>query len=572
MMYASTQGQIKQKVGFARLAESLQISEMDELAIACGLKAPEISKSHISSPQSSKIKVGSSNRTFDPRSAMSQNELQKLQVLHDEDLARNDLESDTAMRLKQISLNAKSRFAPASYSSNHSSEPNEPLNVHQEYMHLKSTIAAKTGGFHSIEIPISNIDLDKTADSLSSNDKIWIEFEIANKKDCILKSESPNSDSINSLTKLEPRFLIAKLDLNTIVFIQSIPETSVLNLRMVYSSSANSIMSQIIDRGIRITHKVGIYSNTRLDNNEVKKLIADGTAKKIDNLKSVEEVLKYRPQAPARSVPSRFVFNSEYNSSINNNPTNQFPKQKNTQSNSLVAELNSVHNSKSNSPQISSSSFAATKALFSNSQPTPTATSRTNSLASQHSTSVNTQNKFSNSPSPTSEFSVNLTDNNITSNKSTNDLIKQTKVDSPSMSPTNELLNQSKSLLDDTLAIASLSEQQSLSLNQSSNNLSQAHKPVSTQSYRLVDSKNPSIVNQPLVSENSKNLPTNHHTSPQVLTKPLFEPPKTKKLFPSVNQVSDSQLSRNTSSPVSSFERSPSLDVNQIPKPKRLNK
>ncbi|OMJ09770.1 hypothetical protein AYI70_g10739, partial [Smittium culicis] len=329
MMYASTQGQIKQKVGFARLAESLQISEMDELAIACGLKTPEVSKSQNSTPQSNKIKIGLSNRTFDPRSAMSQNELQKLQVLQDEDLARNDLESDTAMRLKQISLNAKSRFSPASYSSNHSSEPNEPLNVHQEYMHLKSTIAAKTGGFHSIEIPISNIDLDKTANSLSSNDKIWIEFEIVNKKDCILKSEFPNSDSINNLTKIEPRFIIAKLDLNTIVFIQSIPETSVLNLRMV-----------------------GIYSNTNLDNNEVRKLISDGTAKKIENLKPVEEVLKYRPQAPARSVPSRFVFNSEYNSSINNNPTNQFPKQKNAQSNNLVAELNSVHNSKSNSPQI----------------------------------------------------------------------------------------------------------------------------------------------------------------------------------------------------------------------------
>ncbi|PVU93053.1 hypothetical protein BB559_003464 [Furculomyces boomerangus] len=317
MIYASTQGTIKEKIGFNRIESTFQFSEQDELEEFLGIqpsKSKSLGNKSIQKPSGGNIGHSSprelpAKKTFDPRTVMSKNELERLEVLQNEDVSREELIEITAERFKMFSSQGQAAFNPAYGKKSFDNVSSN--NYHVSSMSNKTTMSAKTGGFITVPMPFTEEAKSLLLELNNNTDKSWLEFEIINKKSIEIKDLTETvANGIDRISRDEPRFFLIVLNQNCIVLVLFIPETSKINLRMVYSSSQNSVLEQIKDCGIDVTHKVGIYDKTPMTYTAIKKLVDEGTANPISKLKQVESVVNYVPSSPARSLPARFALDS----------------------------------------------------------------------------------------------------------------------------------------------------------------------------------------------------------------------------------------------------------------------
>ncbi|KAJ2909158.1 Twinfilin-1, partial [Coemansia aciculifera] len=205
MVYASSHSNLKAAVGADNVANTLQFSTVDE---ALGRDT---------TPQK-----GVFVKKIDPRLAMSRSELEHVDLLMQEDDARNE-------QLEQMRSRLRNFTAPA--------KPEElnPDNHHANNRGSKQTVAAASGGFHAVTLPLTQGAKTALSDFASNVGTTVVELQVeANKCVECVRSYASTEQFAPHLT--EPRFYIMRTP-GSRIFVYSCPEGSAPRLRMVYSTA-----------------------------------------------------------------------------------------------------------------------------------------------------------------------------------------------------------------------------------------------------------------------------------------------------------------------------------------------
>ncbi|KAJ1674617.1 Twinfilin-1, partial [Spiromyces aspiralis] len=313
MVYASSQSALKEAIGYPTIAGTFQFGKEADIT---GIdKEGTAAPSSKVSGQKQIIMVGLNytargvfRSEMDPRLAMSDHELTRLEMLHDEDEAREEQMSQIRAHIKRFGLTTPSMATTDDYSANHHINNNK----------TKITEAAQSGGFHSVVLPFtqaakdalrlfSGHTSDTTSVELVVRDSAEVDVgEITRKPLATANSSFANPN--------EPRFYIVRIpsgiQSGSRVFVYCCPESSAPRLRMVYSTAAQGVLSNAQNLGCGLEYKISVYSakDTTLD--AISRAVADGSAQRLSDSKSVEKVVGYRPVKPAQSVPARFMYSA----------------------------------------------------------------------------------------------------------------------------------------------------------------------------------------------------------------------------------------------------------------------
>ncbi|KAJ2747678.1 Twinfilin-1 [Coemansia sp. BCRC 34301] len=363
MVYASSHSNLKAAVGADNVVDTLQFSTVDEalgrdaaaLAPACALansaaaetegttaKEPELPSSVIagsrgastppqklpgrqewqqpqvafqsrppvvapkpqslaqpSSPPPTQAQAAAQRGVFvkkiDPRLAMSRSELEHVDLLKQEDDARNE-------QLEQMRSRLRNFTAPA--------KPEEinPDNHHANSRGSKQTVAAASGGFHAVTLPLTQGAKTALSDFASDVGTTVVELRVEANK-CVDGVRSYASTEQFSPHLTEPRFYIMRTP-GSRIFVYLCPEGSAPRLRMVYSTASAATLGQIQELGCKITHRLSLFSPAECTLIAVAATTRSGQAQRVDTDKSVDLVVNYVPNAPARSLPARFAANT----------------------------------------------------------------------------------------------------------------------------------------------------------------------------------------------------------------------------------------------------------------------
>ncbi|KAJ2220549.1 Twinfilin-1, partial [Coemansia sp. RSA 485] len=247
-----------------------------------------------SSRTSTSTSTGVFVKKIDPRTAMSRSELEHVDMLKQEDDARNEQLDQMRSRLRKYT------------------EPERPdvnpENHHANSRGLKQTVAAVSGGFHTVTLPLSSDARSTLNDFVSNVGTTVVELQVEANK-CVSHVRSYASTEDFAPNASEPRFYIMRTP-GSRVFVYSCPETSQPRLRMVYSTAASSTVAQIQELGCKLTHRLSLFNPKECTLVAVATTIRSGQAQRVDTDKSVDSVVNYVPNVPARSLPSRFAVNN----------------------------------------------------------------------------------------------------------------------------------------------------------------------------------------------------------------------------------------------------------------------
>ncbi|KAJ2084933.1 Twinfilin-1, partial [Coemansia sp. RSA 986] len=239
-------------------------------------------------------------KKMDPRLAMSKSELEHMNVLSEEDSARSEQLEQMRSRLRSHASPAQPSVSPSSNDSN--------SNHHTNTAGLKQTVAAASGGFHTVTLPLSPQAKDALSEFLSNVGITVVELQVeANKRVTSARSFTSTEEFVPNPS--EPRFYIMRTP-GSRAFVYSCPESSQPRLRMAYSTTGASTLAQIQSLGCRITHRLSLFMPNECTLIAVAATIRNGQAQRVDSEKPVDDVINYVPNAPARSLPSRFAVNT----------------------------------------------------------------------------------------------------------------------------------------------------------------------------------------------------------------------------------------------------------------------
>ncbi|KAI8324177.1 hypothetical protein GQ54DRAFT_296326 [Martensiomyces pterosporus] len=334
MVYASSQSNLKSAVGFSAVVDTLQFSLRDEVlgrepetpapqtgaaaaAPATSIAPPQEQKEQQlqqpkTQPQQANVTshpqaqaqaqtqtqaVGNRGvfvKKLDPRLAMSKSELEHVDMLKQEDDARSE-------QLQQMRTHFRNYTTP--------SRPDiTPNNQHANDSGIKQTVAAASGGFHTVSLPLSP-SAKSALSSFSCDDSISVvELQVEANK-CVTEVKSYAEPDGFSPSANEPRFYIIRAP-GSRVFVYCCPEGSAPRLRMVYSTATARTLAQIQELGCQLTHKLSVFSAKECTASAVAAAVRSGQAQRVDSDKSVDTVVNYVPSKPARSLPSRFAANT----------------------------------------------------------------------------------------------------------------------------------------------------------------------------------------------------------------------------------------------------------------------
>ncbi|KAJ2385422.1 Twinfilin-1, partial [Coemansia sp. RSA 2559] len=170
------------------------------------------------------------------------------------------------------------------------------------------TVAAASGGFHTVTLPLSAQAKDALNEFLSNVGITVVELQVEANK-CVTSMRSFTSMEEFVPNPNEPRFYIMRTP-GSRAFVYSCPESSQPRMRMAYSTTGASTLAQIQDLGCRITHRLSLFTPKECTLIAVAATIRNGQAQRVDSEKPVDDVVNYVPNAPARSLPSRFAVNT----------------------------------------------------------------------------------------------------------------------------------------------------------------------------------------------------------------------------------------------------------------------
>ncbi|KAJ2084238.1 hypothetical protein H4R24_000180 [Coemansia sp. RSA 988] len=177
-------------------------------------------------------------------------------------------------------------------------------NHHTNTTGVKETTAAVTGGFHTVTLPLSKEAKWALRDFAANVGITVVEMEVeANTSVTSQRSFTSTEEFVPNAT--EPRFYIMRTP-GSRIFVYSCPESSPPRLRMIYSTASAATLAQIQGLGYRITHRLSLFSPRDCTLVAVAATIRSGQAQRAD-AKPVDTVVNYVPAAPARSLPSRFA-------------------------------------------------------------------------------------------------------------------------------------------------------------------------------------------------------------------------------------------------------------------------
>ncbi|KAJ2100805.1 Twinfilin-1 [Coemansia sp. S100] len=233
-------------------------------------------------------------KKIDPRLAMSRSELEHVDLLKQEDDARNE-------QLEQMRSRLRNFTAPAKPEVN-------PDNHHANSRGSKQTVAAASGGFHTVTLPLTQGAKTALGDFASNVGTTVVELQVEANK-CVEGVRSYASTEQFSPHPTEPRFYIMRTP-GSRIFVYSCPEGSAPRLRMVYSTASAATLGQIQELGCKITHRLSLFSPAECTLIAVAATIRSGQAQRVDTDKSVDLVVNYVPNTPARSLPARFAGNT----------------------------------------------------------------------------------------------------------------------------------------------------------------------------------------------------------------------------------------------------------------------
>ncbi|KAJ1919178.1 Twinfilin-1 [Mycoemilia scoparia] len=303
MIYASSQSALKDALGYTLIADTFQFSRESEIT------GKEESQSSNRSYQATVGLRATSRGVFkseiDPRLAMSNRELNRLELWQQEDEARDEQMNQIRSHMKKFGVTSITETSGSDLGNHHANSSNH-----------KVTVAAQSGGFHSVSLPFSEDAKDALRQfSSPGSDTVGVELIVKSTElvdgGQLIRQQGPNALQIPGVSS-EPRFYILRIPSGirsgTKVFVYYCPESAAPKLRMVYSTSAQGVMSNSQSLGCEFDYKVNIYDAKDMTFNTIDKLVADGSAQRLTVAKSVEQVVGYRPSKPARSVPTRFVY------------------------------------------------------------------------------------------------------------------------------------------------------------------------------------------------------------------------------------------------------------------------
>ncbi|KAJ2760606.1 Twinfilin-1 [Coemansia sp. BCRC 34490] len=225
---------------------------------------------------------------------MSKSELEHMNVLSEEDSARSEQLEQMRLRLRSHAYPAQPLVAPDNHHANTAGQ--------------KQTVAAASGGFHTVTLPLSSQAKDALNDFVSNVGITVVELQVeANKFVTSTRSFASTEEFVPNPN--EPRFYVMRTP-GSRAFVYSCPESSQPRLRMAYSTTGASTLSQIQGLGCRITHRLSLFVPKECTLIAVAATIRNGQAQRVDSEKPVDDVVNYVPNAPARSLPSRFAVNA----------------------------------------------------------------------------------------------------------------------------------------------------------------------------------------------------------------------------------------------------------------------
>ncbi|KAJ2815291.1 hypothetical protein FBU31_006979, partial [Coemansia sp. 'formosensis'] len=225
---------------------------------------------------------------------MSRSELEHVDLLKQEDDARNE-------QLEQMRSRLRNFTAPAKPEVN-------PDNHHANSRGSKQTVAAASGGFHTVTLPLTPGAKTALGDFASNVGTTVVELQVEANK-CVEGVRSYASTEQFAPHPTEPRFYIMRTP-GSRIFVYSCPEGSAPRLRMVYSTASAATLGQIQELGCKITHRLSLFSPAECTLIAVAATIRSGQAQRVDTDKSVDLVVNYVPNTPARSLPARFAGNT----------------------------------------------------------------------------------------------------------------------------------------------------------------------------------------------------------------------------------------------------------------------
>ncbi|KAJ1948674.1 hypothetical protein EC988_005080, partial [Linderina pennispora] len=222
---------------------------------------------------------------------MSQSELEHMDLLKQEDDARNE-------QLQQMRTHFRTYTTP--------SKPDyDPSNQHANQGGLKQTVAAASGGFHTVSLPLSQSAKDALNNLVSDSSIAVVELQVEGGKSITAARTYQSADSFSPCTA-EPRFYVMNSQPHR-VFIYSCPEGCAPRLRMVYSTATQRTLAQIQELGCQLTHKLSVFSSKECTPAAVAAAVRSGQAQRASSEKAVDVVVNYVPNKPAQSLPSRFA-------------------------------------------------------------------------------------------------------------------------------------------------------------------------------------------------------------------------------------------------------------------------
>ncbi|KAJ2317081.1 Twinfilin-1 [Coemansia sp. RSA 2704] len=241
-------------------------------------RASQQASERVSAPAVAPKPAGVFVKKIDPRLAMSRTELEHVNMLQQEDAAREEQLHQMQTRLRE--------------------------NPHANTSGLKQTEAAVSGGFHSVELPLTLAAKEALSGFASNVGTTVVELHISGGQ--VDSSRSFASTEDFAPTACEPRFYVMRTP-GSRAFVYACPEASPPRQRMVYSTAGAATLNQIQRLGCRITHRLSLFSPRECTLVAVAATIRNGQAQRVGDDKPVDAVVNFRPAAPARSLPSRFV-------------------------------------------------------------------------------------------------------------------------------------------------------------------------------------------------------------------------------------------------------------------------
>ncbi|KAJ1877154.1 hypothetical protein LPJ66_012163, partial [Kickxella alabastrina] len=194
-----------------------QQQQAQRLVIQKAAPPPVVAPKPLVQSQSFGQKSGVFVKKIDPRTAMSKSELVHVDLLQQEDDARSEQLEQMRTRLRNHTEASKPEV--------------NPDNHHANSRGQKQTVAAASGGFHTVTLPLSPEAKSTLSDFGSNVGTTVVELQVEANK-CISHVHSYASTEEFSPNPSEPRFYIMRTP-GSRVFVYSCPETSPPRLRMV---------------------------------------------------------------------------------------------------------------------------------------------------------------------------------------------------------------------------------------------------------------------------------------------------------------------------------------------------